>query len=256
MAGATAEKTRPETGDKETGNGSKDTAETAVQDSQAKGGSKPDPDAPHADYPEMTNQQVEDLRTYAEWRKKNPRKKPPGDLVAKAVAAKPELEESLSKQESDALTAHRHKPLAEEFDRIEKRNKESGHDAAMRKRIKELAKELGRDVPAWAKGSGSSSNGGGESKPKREKGWREGTFKHIVKDDELTGSLLLMEVDNPDGNKRRFELLGQLPDDEFYKKARDRVKRNGGDPDTVAVITLRARNARISEAPKEETAAS
>jgi hypothetical protein len=91
--------------------------------------------------------------------------------------------------------------------------------------------------PAKAKSNGD--------KPKREvkpKGWRQGTFAPLYEDP--TGSIVLASEDG-----ENYRLIGRFPDEDFYSKARAKLKREGFDPDTVTIVTLRARNARRSEPP-------
>lgn len=83
----------------------------------------------------------------------------------------------------------------------------------------------------------------GESKPRRERRWREDTTELMTGD--IGGAITFAATEDPTkGGALTF--IGQWEDDEWWDKARAAVKRKGFDPDTCFIVTIRGRYARMS----------
>lgn len=109
-----------------------------------------------------------------------------------------------------------------------------------------------QETEARAKGKGKAEV---KDKPKREskpKGYRHGTFQKFHPVDDPTGAFVWVCKGDP--LKDPVTYVGRWEDAEFEEKAKAAIKRKGFDPDTVTIVTMRARYAWKSEPAAAETA--
>lgn len=170
-------------------------------------------------------------------------------LLREAATAYPAMIDSLTESEKEYLTQWEDSEL--DADQIARRDdpKHSGLTGKTRFIYVTTGQDSKAQVAAGRKaGKGkaavkAASKPKGESKPRRPKDWREGTFETLSDD---TGGSHAFAADGDPTKGAALTYLGQWEDEGFYDKAKAAAKKKGFDIDTCSIVTLRGRYARIS----------